>query len=52
MLVDMGSTVTMIEALPRILAGTDVDAGNVVARSFRKRGVKVHTTRVSPGSTA
>ena len=43
MLVDMGSTVTMIEALPRILAGTDVDAGNVVARSFRKRGVSVHT---------
>ena len=43
MLVDMGSSVTMIEALPRILAGTDVDAGNVVARSFRKRGVKVHT---------
>ena len=43
MLVDMGSTVTMIEALPRILAGTDVDAGNVVARSFRKRGVNVHT---------
>ncbi len=43
MLVDMGSAVTMIEALPRILAGTDVDAGNVVARSFRKRGVKVHT---------
>jgi dihydrolipoamide dehydrogenase len=43
MLVDMGSSVTMIEALPRILAGTDVDAGNVVARSFRKRGVNVHT---------
>ena len=43
MLVDMGSEVTMLEALPRILAGTDVDAGNVVARSFRKRGVSVHT---------
>jgi dihydrolipoamide dehydrogenase len=43
MLVDMGSTVTMIEALPRILAGTDIDAGNVVARSLRKRGVNVHT---------
>ena len=38
MLVDMGSEVTLLEALPRILAGTDVDAGNVVARSFRKRG--------------
>jgi dihydrolipoamide dehydrogenase len=43
MLVDMGSAVTMIEALPRILAGTDEDAGNVVARSFRKRGISVHT---------
>ncbi len=43
MLVDMGSAVTIIEALPRILAGTDVDAGKVVARSFRKRGVNVHT---------
>jgi dihydrolipoamide dehydrogenase len=43
MFVDMGSAVTMIEALPRILAATDVDVGNVVARSFRKRGVKVHT---------
>ena len=43
MLVDMGAKVTMIEALPRILAGTDSDAGNVVARSFRKRGVSVHT---------
>jgi dihydrolipoamide dehydrogenase len=43
MLVDMGSEVTMLEALPRILAGTDVEAGNVVARSFRKRGVNVHT---------
>ena len=50
MLVDMGSSVTMIEALPRILAGTDVDAGNVVARSFRKRGVSVHTDARSRGS--
>ncbi|MEX2100200.1 MAG: dihydrolipoyl dehydrogenase [Acidimicrobiia bacterium] len=42
MLVDMGSSVTMLEALPRILAGTDIDAGNVVARSFRKRGIDMH----------
>jgi dihydrolipoamide dehydrogenase len=41
MLADMGSEVTMIEALPRILAATDVDAGNVVARALRKRGVNV-----------
>ncbi len=44
MLVDMGSNVTLIEALPRILAPTDADAGNVVARSFRKRGVDVQTS--------
>lgn len=42
MLVDMGSEVTLIEALPRILAPTDKDVGGVVARSFRKRGVNVH----------
>ena len=44
MLADMGSEVTLLEALPRILAPTDVDAGNVVARSFKKRGVNVHTS--------
>src|SRR4029079_10592792 len=43
MLADMGSEVTIIEALPRILAPTDKDAGNVVARSFQKRGIAVHT---------
>lgn len=41
MLVDMGSEVTVIEALPRILAPTDADVGKVVARSFKKRGVNV-----------
>lgn len=44
MLVDMGSEVTVLEALPRILAPTDPDVGNVVARSFKKRGVNVHTS--------
>jgi dihydrolipoamide dehydrogenase len=44
MLADMGSEVTVLEALPRILAQTDVDAGAVVARSFKKRGVDVHTS--------
>jgi dihydrolipoamide dehydrogenase len=44
LLVDMGSEVTMLEALPRILAPTDVDAGTVVARSFKKRGVNVQTS--------
>jgi dihydrolipoamide dehydrogenase len=44
MLVDMGSEVTLLEALPRILAPTDVDAGTVVARSFKKRGINVQTS--------
>ena len=44
MLADMGSEVTIIEALPRILAPTDKDAGNVVARSFKKRGISVNTS--------
>jgi dihydrolipoamide dehydrogenase len=43
MLVDMGSDITLLEALPRILAPTDVDAGTVVTRSFKKRGVNVQT---------
>jgi dihydrolipoamide dehydrogenase len=50
MLVDMGSEVTILEALPRILAPTDPDAGNVVARSFKKRGVAVHTGARVTGS--
>jgi dihydrolipoamide dehydrogenase len=41
MLVDMGSEVTILEALPRILAATDPDAGKVVERSFKKRGINV-----------
>jgi len=41
MLIDMGSEVTVLEALPRILATTDVECGRVVARSFKKRGVNV-----------
>jgi dihydrolipoamide dehydrogenase len=41
MLIDMGSEVTVLEALPRILATTDTDVGSVVARSFKKRGVNV-----------
>jgi dihydrolipoamide dehydrogenase len=44
MLVDMGSEVTMLEALPRILATTDIEAGTVITRSFKKRGVNVQTS--------
>ena len=37
-----GSKVTLIEALPRILPIEDAEASEVVAKSFRKRGIDVH----------
>jgi len=44
LLSDIGSDVTLVEALPRILPGVDVEAADIVARSFRKRGVSLHTS--------
>jgi dihydrolipoamide dehydrogenase len=41
MLIDMGSEVTVLEALPRILSTMDAEASSTVARSFKKRGVDV-----------
>ena len=38
---DLGSSVTIFEALPAILAGCDTDVAAVVARSFRKRKIDV-----------
>ncbi len=43
MLSDMGSEVTLLEALPEVLAGCDADVAKAVRRSFRRRGIKVHT---------
>ncbi len=43
MLCDMGSEVTLLELLPRLLAGADADASKQVERSFRRRGITVHT---------
>lgn len=43
MMSDLGVSVTIIEALPSLLAGCDKDVAEVVARSFRKRGIVVHT---------
>ncbi len=40
---DLGSQVTVLEALPSLLTGCDNDVVAVVARSFRKRGINVHT---------
>ena len=43
MMGDLGTKVTVLEALPGILAGCDADVAKVVQRSFRKRGIAVHT---------
>ena len=43
MLCDMGSEVTLLEALPRLLAGADADVGRHLERSFKRRGIAVHT---------
>jgi dihydrolipoamide dehydrogenase len=43
LLSDLGSTVTVFEALPTILAGCDADIVAAVARSFRKRKIDVKT---------
>ena len=55
MLSDLGSEVTILEALPQIMPGVDKDVVNVVRRSFKGRGIDVRTgTKVlghTPGST-
>jgi dihydrolipoamide dehydrogenase len=41
LLSDLGTTVTVFEALPAILTGCDDDVVKTVGRSFRKRGIDV-----------
>lgn len=44
----MGTKVTVLEALPHILPLEDEETAAVVARSFQKRGIEIHTgVRVS-----
>lgn len=43
MMADLGSQVTVLEALPKLLPGCDEDVAAVVGRSFKKRGIDVHT---------
>ncbi|MGI9079575.1 MAG: dihydrolipoyl dehydrogenase [Acidimicrobiales bacterium] len=43
MMSDLGTRVTLLEALPRLLPGCDEDVVKVVMRSFEKRGIDVHT---------
>ena len=42
-LVDLGSQVTLLEALPKILPGCDEDVTRVVGQSFKKKGIDVRT---------
>ncbi|HET6952527.1 MAG TPA: dihydrolipoyl dehydrogenase [Acidimicrobiales bacterium] len=43
MMSDLGTQVTVLEALPKILPGCDKDVTSVVERSFKKRGIDVRT---------
>ncbi|MFV0316585.1 MAG: dihydrolipoyl dehydrogenase [Microthrixaceae bacterium] len=40
---DLGSKVTILEALPKILPGCDQDVTRAVQQSFKKRGIEVRT---------
>jgi dihydrolipoamide dehydrogenase len=43
MFADLGTQVTLLEAMPTLLPGCDEDVAAVVQRSFRRRGIAVHT---------
>jgi dihydrolipoamide dehydrogenase len=42
-LADMGTKVTILEALPKILPGCDADVTSVVQRAFKKKGIEIRT---------
>ena len=42
-LADMGTEVTIIEGLPKILPGCDKDVAAIVERSFKKKGMTIRT---------
>jgi len=43
MMSDLGTQVTILEALPKLLPGCDADVVEVVLRSFKRRGITVRT---------
>ncbi len=43
MMSDLGTKVTILEYMPKILPGCDIDVTRVVERSFKKRGIDIHT---------
>jgi dihydrolipoamide dehydrogenase len=48
---DLGSKVTILEGLPKILPGLDSDVANVVVRSFKKKGIDITTGVTVNGHT-
>jgi dihydrolipoamide dehydrogenase len=51
MMADLGTQVTILEALPKILPGSDEDCTKIVGRSFKKRGIEVRTGVAVTGHT-
>ncbi len=43
MMADLGTKVTVLEAMPKIIPGVDPDAARVVERSLKSRGIDIHT---------
>ncbi len=43
MMADLGTSVTVLEAMPKIIPGVDPDAARVVERSLNKRGIDIRT---------
>jgi dihydrolipoamide dehydrogenase len=48
---DLGSEVTILEGLPKILPGVDTDVANVVVRSFQKKKINIKTGVTVNGHT-
>ena len=48
---DVGSKVTILEGLPKILPGLDNDVANVVVRSFKKKQIDIRTSVTVKGHT-
>jgi dihydrolipoamide dehydrogenase len=40
---DLGSQVSILEGMPKILPGLDADVANVVVRTFKKKGIDIRT---------
>src|SRR5205807_10667980 len=51
MMADLGTQVTVLEALPKILLGCDREVAEVVGRSFKRRGIDVRTSVQVKGHT-